>query len=308
MRRLFAVLVVLVVVTAGCGRAPLPPVAPTAPAPVPAAAPAPAQMRVKASGTAKDDLPHLRAQLAWLERVGDCIPQDRELSLALDAYDGKLVACVQVMTRRDVSVMLDPVNYACWDVDPATGQVAKRRDLGRAYFDCRDGACPPGETRRFVSYDGTAQVLASETELTIARRPGDAPVRTLPFTMELFLRGSVTYVGARLFVLDPDGPAVHVLDDRSGKAIDKLDGISVHVVDGGHVLVGGAGDEDHILYDLVSGKRTKVIRGAEYLETMVALKGAYYAVDGEARRLVALDPRTLQPQRSLPLRTCPVTP
>jgi hypothetical protein len=264
----------------------------------------PLDVHVPESGTALDDLPHRREQLKWLARVGDCLPQDRELPIVLDVYDKRLVACVAVFTRRDVTVQLDPVHYACWNVDPSTGNVTKRSDLGRDYFACRDGSCPPGfPTKRWVSHDGTQEIRAGVDELAIVSRPGGAPVRTikLGYDAEGAMRDSFTLVGRSLIQLEG---SVYIRDDR-GALRGEVPGIGVHVVDEDHVLVQSL-DGDHVLYQLSTNKRTTVIRGADYLEKMVRFGGTFYAVDSDPRRLVVLDPRTLQPQRTLPLRTCPL--
>lgn len=294
-------MLVAMLTLAGCG--------PRAATPVPARAAAPGDEivahDVRPSTNAKDDLPHLRARLAWLDRVGDCIPVDEDLLLALDAYDGKLVACAQVITRRGASVFFDPVSYACWNVDPATGAVAKRRDRGRDYFRCQDGACTAGATAH-VSHDGAHELIVSDGKLAIVRRPGGAPVRELAFPTEDPMRGDLTLVGSSLIYVDRANAAVNVHDDR-GALRTTLAGLSVHVVDDTHILASGM-DGDHILYDLVSGQRTVVARGADYLEAMVRFGGAYYAVDGDARAIVALDPASLQPRHAQPLRTCPLSP
>jgi hypothetical protein len=283
----------------------------------PVAAPqVPRMPQVPPSGSASDDLPHRRRELAWLAKAKDCVPphdpsltltpHGETLSLALDSYDGKLVLCAQAITRRDVSVFFDFVSYACWNVDPATAAVSARADLGRAHFRCQDGACSAGD-RRSISHDGTEVLVFSEAkgELSIVTRPGGAPVRSFPsppaFAGQEFLRGQLTLVGHTIFgIVDS---SITVLDDR-GAARGTLEGRELQVVDAGRVLV--IRDEQHAtLYELATRRTTPIALTAPYIAGAVQHGGAYFAVDGDARKLVLLDGKTLQPKRTLPLRLCP---
>lgn len=263
--------------------------------------------QVHPSGSAKDDFPHLQRELAWLARAKDCVPQKEDLlDLALDSYDGKLVLCAQASTRRDVSVFFDNVSYACWNLDPATAAVTRRADLGRSYFQCQDGACPPLTFNRSVSHDGTKEVVFADDkpELSIRTRPGGALVRSFPappsFAGEELHRGELMLLGDTIFALVDR--AVHVIDDR-GNLRAKLDGIYLHAVDAGHALA-IAYHPRATLYELASGKSTPITLAAPYLAGAVRHGGTWFAVDGDARKLVTLDPKTLQPRRSIPLPLC----
>lgn len=263
--------------------------------------------QVHPSGSAADDFPSLQQELAWLQRAKDCVPQKEGLlELALDSYDGKLVLCAQALTRRDVSVFFDDVSFACWNVDPATAAVTRRPDLGRSYFQCQDGTCPMLTINRFVSHDGTKEVALAEgkAELSIFARPGGALIRS--FTGPATLAGQELHRGELLLlgdtILAVADQVVHVLDSR-GAVRGKLDGHYLHVVDAGHVLA--IRDERRAtLYELASGKSTPISLTARYLERAVRHGGAFFAVDSDARKLVTLDPKTLQSRRSLPLPLC----
>jgi hypothetical protein len=279
------------------------------------APPAPRVPQVIPSGTASDDLPNRRQDFAWLATVGNCVPASRideshpamreVLSVALDSFDGHLVLCAQSSTRRDVSVFFDDVSYACWNVDPATAAVSRRADLGRSYFRCQDGACPPGETYEVISRDGTERLVYSDTkqELSLYTRPGGALVRSFPFPAgagQAFWQDTLTLVGHTIFVVTDGG--IHVLDDR-GKPIGKLGGSNLHVVDEGAVLA--IRDARHAtLYDLATRRSTPIALTSAYLAGAVRHGGAFYAVNSKARKLVTLDPKTLQPVRKLSLPIC----
>jgi hypothetical protein len=262
--------------------------------------------QVPPSGSAGDDLPHRRQDLAWLGSMRNCVPsqaRNEEIELALDSYGGHLVLCAQALTRRDVSVYFDHVSYACWDVDPATAAVSLRPDLGRSYFQCQDGACPPGDTDEVISYDGTELLVHSEDkhELAIFTRPGRKPVRSFAFAEPVDPRG-LTLLGHTILV---EGHGISVLDDH-GTSLAKLEGIEVHVVDEGHVLVVRDIDERQgTLYDLASRKAVPIRLAAPYVAGAVRHAGALFAVDSNARKLVTLGPKTFQPGRALPLPICP---
>jgi hypothetical protein len=282
---------------------------------VPAAPPAPQVPQYPASGTASDDLPHRRQALAWLATVGNCVPRSRYdeaiplapegLPLALDSFDGRLVLCAQSATRRDVSVFFDDVSYACWNVDPATAAVSRRADLGRSYFRCQDGACPEGDTFEAISRDGTERLVYDEAKqaLSLFTRPGGALVRSFPFPRGAdlaFWRGTLTLVGHTIFVVTEDG--ILVLDDR-GKPLGKLSGSELNVVDEGAVLA--VRDERHAtLYELATRKSTPIALAAPYLAGAIRHGGGFYAVNSKARKLVKLDPKTLQPLRTLAFPIC----
>jgi hypothetical protein len=328
------IVVIVALVIASCERSaerPASPASPASPPPTasspPAPAPAPAITgsagsasapgasapdpgdripQVHPSGSAADDFPSLKQELAWLARAADCVPQKEGLlELALDSYDGKLVLCAQGLTRRDVSVFFDEVSYACWNIDPATAAVTRRADLGRSYFQCQDGTCPMLTINRFVSHDGTKEVALAEgkAELSIFARPGGALIRSFAGPAALagqeLHRGNLILLGDTIFAV---ADQVHVLDSR-GAVRGKLEGNHVHVVDAGHALV----IQDHrraTLYELASGKSTPISLTARHLAGAIRHGGTFFAVDSDTRKLVTLDPKTLQPRRSIPLPLC----
>lgn len=269
----------------------------------------PRVMQVPPSGSAGDDFPHRKRELAWLAKARDCVPpRDDTVTLALDAYDGRLVLCAQAMTRRDVSVFFDEVSYACWNLDPATAAVSRRADLGRAYFRCQDGTCQAGDFNKAISYDGTEEIVLTEAtqEVSIRARPAGTLVRSFKgpaaFAGQELLRGHLTLVGHTIFAVFDY--SILVLDDRGG-ARGKLEGIDLHVVDEGHVLAIRDIEGQHAtLYELATRKATPIALTAKYLAGAVRHGGTFFAVDGDARKLVTLDPKTLQPRRALPLPIC----
>lgn len=264
-------------------------------------------LRVPRSGSAKDDFPHLKKELAWLAKAQTCVPsQDEQIRLALDSYGGKLVLCAQVSTRRDVSVFFDDVSYACWNVDPTSAAVSRRADFGRSYFQCQDGSCQPGDHNKAVSYDGTQQVVLAEAkpELSVLARPAGTLVRSFSappaFGGQELLRGELTLVGHTIFgIVDQ---TIYMFDDQ-GSMRGKLDGNSLQVADDGHVLA--VRDEQHAtLYEIATRKSTPITLAAPYIAGAVRHAGTFFAVDGENGKLVTLDPKTLQPRRSLVLPIC----
>lgn len=156
-----------------------------------------------------------------------------------------------------------------------------------------------------ISRDGTERLVYDEAkqELSLFTRPGGALVRSFPFPLGAdlaFWRDTLTLVGHTIFVVADDG--IHVLDDR-GKPLGKLSGSDLHVVDEGAVLA--VREERHgTLYDLATRKSTPIALTSPYLAGAVRHGGAFYAVNSKARKLVKLDPKTLQPQRTLALRIC----
>ena len=272
------------------------PTTPTTPAPT---KPAPLVKR-----EANNDLPHLRAKLApLLAPMTSCVPRadllgdpDGEpLELRLDALAGKLVACATMMTARGGSVYQDPVMYACWDVDPASGHVARRTDLGRTYLSCSDGSCPPGAVTSVASYDNTSRLVLDPVAHTFA-----IGSRTFAAPAELVepLRGDLTYIGHTIFAIVD--ASVHVLDDR-GAQRTALPGISVHVVDDTHVLIADA--DDHLVeYDLVANK-SHAITAPPYAARAIAIGTALYAIDDQ-RRLAVLDPTAFAVRSVLSLAIC----
>jgi hypothetical protein len=281
------------------------PAEPVVPAAMPPTPPPPTQ--------ANDDFSHRRARLApLLAATRDCVPradllglEDEPVTLALDVLDDHLVACAQVLTRRGGSVFLDPVSYACWNVDPKTAAVTRRPDLARAYLRCQAGGCAPYDDRTVTGYDGTEQVTFYDArhELAITTRAG-AAVRSFASPPELAgaepLRGDLTYVGHTIFAV-ADG-AVLVLDDH-GRALGRVTGHDVHVLDASHVLV--TEDDQHAtLHDLATRATRRVELPAPYAAEAVRFHDALYAIDGE-RRLAVLDPDTFRVRQTRPFVACP---
>ena len=292
-----------------------------APSPTPAAAPradagAPTVPMV-VKEWAFDDHEHTTEALAPLFAKADaCIPThddpdqpDHSLRVAIDAFGGKLVACAQQLTREHGSVFLQPVSYACWDVDPATGKLARRTDLARSYFACQDGcdgdrAYGHGQ----VSYDGKRVVTWDDDEthpLEVYERKSDdsrgAKLGTVAATengQQLDLLGLV-FVGDALI----EGSGTPNVFDLTGKSVAKLPEGELRVVDEMHVIV--LGEKSATLYDTASHKQSKVTIEA-FTSGPVRLGGAAYALDN--RTLVVLDGKTFKKdarKKPLPLATCP---
>lgn len=280
--------------------------APTAPVPIGISQPGPPRTE------ANDDLPHRRAQLTpLLATAHDCVPranllgpEDEPVTLALDTFDGHLVACAQVITRRGGSVFLDPVSYACWNIDPKTAAVTRRADLARSYLRCQAGGCAPYEDRTVTSYEGTEQLTFDDAkhELAITTRAG-AAVRSFASPPELAgaepLRGDLTYVDHTIFAVAEQ--TVLVLDDH-GRVLGHAAGRDVHVIDAGHVLV--AQDDQHAtLYDLATHATRRVQLPAPYAAEAVRFHDALYVID-DARQLAVLDPGTFRVRQTRPLAVC----
>lgn len=261
---------------------------------------------------ANDDFPHRSARVPpLLAAARDCVPRadllgpdEEAVTLALDTVDDHLVACAQVVTRRGGSVFLDPVSYACWNVDPKTAAVTRRADLARSYLRCRAGGCAPYEDRTETSYEGTEQLAFDDAkhEFTITTRTG-AAVRSFASPPELAgaepLRGDLTYVGHTIFAVA--GETVLVLDDH-GRALGHAAGSGVHVMDAGHVLV--TEDEQHAtLYDLATHATRRVQIPAPYMAEAIRFHDMLYAID-DARRLAVLDPSTFRVRQTHPLVVC----
>ena len=252
---------------------------------------------------ANDDFPHTAARVAPLV-VGkrDCIPDvpDAETTIALDSYGGKLVACLQVITRRDVSAFFDRVSYACWNLDPKTARLAQRADRGRAYFACQDGSCT--EMNRTTSYDGKTTLAFDDAKhtITIAAARGGKVVRTFAAPEELagheLLGDDLLLLGAVWFAHVDE--TVHVFDDR-GKQLAKLGASAVHVLDATHVLL--TGDVPRI-YDVAARSTRDVTLPGEFAAQAVVHAGGLYAMDGRA--FVTLDGKTFRERSRIPLATC----
>ena len=255
---------------------------------------------------ANDDLPHTRAKLAPLVAgKRDCIPNvpDSEASVALDSFDGKLVACLQVVTRRDISVFFDRVSYACWNLDPKTAKLERRDDLGRSWFACQDGSCLPGYMNRTVAYDGKTTLAFDDAKhvVTIAARDGKV-VRTFAAPKELagqeLLAHELTLVGAIWFAHVDD--ANLVFDDR-GKQLAKLAGADVQVLDATHVLVAAVAGKGTI-FDVTARSTREVELPGDFAEHAVLHAGGLYAM--VERAFVTLDPKTFRERSRVPLKTC----
>jgi hypothetical protein len=283
-----------------------------APPPKPVVAPPVAPVTVP-HGPASDDHEHLAAKLQpLLAPMQSCVPRadliaepegegyGDELELALDVVGNQLVVCAQYATRRGISVFFDPVSYACWNVDPANGHVARRADLARSYFDCQDGSCPPGPLDEVTSYDGASLLVfdGAGHRFTIEARDGE-PIRSFAAPVELVEpgRGELVYVGHTILVIIDK--TIRVLDDR-GAARTTLAGTLVHVVDDDHVVVGG--DDQLALYDLAANTSAP-LGNAKYLTTAVRLGDALYEID-DNRRIFMFSAATFALRGSMPLPTC----
>ena len=258
--------------------------------------------------------------------VGDPADPMHQLGLALDAFDGHLVACAQVPTRRGVSVFFDLVSYACWNVDPATAKLERRLDLARAYFDCASGC---DDNSRAVAYDGKTVVTYAAGKLAIAPRAADgtagAVIRTLPAPAGLgdddeLLRGDLIAL--------PHAIAVHVggefvvIDDSTGTELARAPGIAAGVVDDTHLLVlppppPGTDEVDAppssppppppkftaSLIDVAHKKITHLTLPDNAIADVVSLAGKTYAIAG--RTLLELDAATFAVKSHRALPACP---
>jgi hypothetical protein len=255
--------------------------------------------------SADDDLPHRQRELAPVfAQAPDCIPaynappgnavDDEQLNLAIDALDGKLVVCAQFWTRRDVSVFLDRVSYACWDVDQPTAALTRRRDLGRSYFQCQDGTCPPGQDR-VVSFDGREVVedVRYRGEIEVRSRAKDGTVGEVARTFSTpaalanaeFDGDDLVDVGGALLAVVDD--TVRMYDGR-GAEVARLSGDTIEVVDAGHVLVFLRAHPDRVtVLDLATRRRKDVRHVPRFALQPAALGSKMYALDGHD--LVALD-------------------
>jgi len=245
---------------------------------------------------ANDDLPHHAAKFGPLfDGAKDCIPKSDEVTVALDAYDGKLVACAQVMTRQGASVFLDNVSFACWNVDP-NGKLSRRADLGRSYFECQDG-CPTevGYRNGAIAYDGKKLSLASEDAVTIYERKPDgtkgAVVTTIKPVPDAF-SPDVAYVGGMFL---GDG---HVFDE-TGTELATLPIGDVRVLDDAHVIV--VDGKRGTLFDLTTKKAQTIKLDKPYTSGPVAFGGKAFAIAG--RQLVVLDAK-LKSKRTINLPAC----
>jgi hypothetical protein len=308
---------------------PGPPAPPAPPAPPPPARPIdaaiaaePPGLRVVVRDSAGDDLPHRRAMLVPLfEHAERCIPRGAphqedppqpsdEIVLGLDAFAEQLVVCAQVDTRRGGSVFSDLVSYACWNVDPASGQLERRKDLARAFFACRDGACPP-EATDVASYDGRGLLVYDEAsqpvQLFARNADGSRGARVRSFAVPPELRaldpmhGAFVYVGRAIFVRDGAPARTLALDDE-GHVHGSVAGDDIRVVDDGHVLVIDHRSHRASLFDLSTFATSRVSLDPALASGPVAFAGHAYALAG--RTLVELDPTTFRGRKRLALATC----
>jgi len=290
------------------------------------------RMQVKQSGTANDDFPHrerdMRAKLADAQT---CIPAatpldlenspDDRITLSIDALGHDLVICAQAITRRDVSVYADYVSYACWNIDPTTGWLTRRRDLGRSYYRCQDGSCTPGATSE-ISFDGKSRIEASETKLAIVDRDSGAVRSTITPELDIahqaWVRGDLTYVGTTLFAHIDE--TIVVYDDH-GRRLATLDGRTTHVVSD-HLVMVVAEDLHGTIFDLASHATRQIkVPGCPspsedqmqkcwdslkltHMEDAVEFRGALYGIDNETRQLVIVDPKTYRQRSAKQLAIC----
>lgn len=229
--------------------------------------------------TAKDDLAHRKTELApMFANTDTCIPSETvDARWDLDAYDGHVVVCMQAMTRRGTSVFSDMVNYACWNVDPATGKASKRGDLGRSYFRCQDGACAPDSGHRAVSWDGASILTVDDKTVRVTDKAGKERASfATPKALQRqnFQSGDLTLVGHTIFAIYDD--VVHAYSD-AGKDLGSFDGRDLHVIDAtlvASLLPAGDGGS---LFDLTTNKATPL---PDYqLFGAARLGSSYYRLD-----------------------------
>lgn len=247
--------------------------------------------------SANDDLSHHTARFAPLfANAQTCVPRSKELTLALDVYDGKVVACAQALTRQAGSVFLNMVSFGCWDVDVATGKLALRADKGRSHFACQDGC--PGEEGFFggtISYNGARVAMFDDTTMTVFERKTDgshgrmiATVSPVPEALDAM----AVYLGG--FLLTAGGAY-----DDGGRHVAKLPQGDIRVLDEGRaVIVKG---KRATVFALAS-KEMQLFRLADaYTSGPIALGEHAYALKG--RTLSILDSRFGR-QRTVALATC----
>jgi hypothetical protein len=319
---------------------PLPVAAAPAPTPAPDPVAPPRVYRLPRPGSAKDDFPHRRAAMVpRLAAAQSCVPRSEEnaedpghdtLTIELDHLGSELVACVQQPTRRDVSVFFDVVSYACWNVDPATGHLTRRADLGRSYYRCQDGGCATDGNNQATSFDGTARVVLDGAKIAMRARPGDAELASFPtpaaFVGKELLRGEIAYIGHLIFLRSQsDNSAQFEVFDERGTQVATLSGRELQVVDDDLVLAIGdelratafdprtrttralssAGcthDDFHEAPEPSPGCRAAV--AATHFDA-VRFKGKLYGIDQIKRALVELDPATFRERKRVPIATCP---
>ncbi len=289
-------------------------------------------------GPANDDFPHRRADLApWLLHADACIPprdalqrghddsglpDDGALLLALELYDDHLVACTDACSRAAATRCSSTASAtrALQDVDAATGKLARRADLPRAYMDCRDGGCPPGDNAAWPSYDGHEVVVrdvrstcmfdvyaardaqGSRGKKLRSFKTPDDPVGE-PATSIAADLGGVVFVGVpedKVVVIDErgrelhhePGSFVHVVDATTARILDN----PLHAVDFDVVarrataiaLPGCLADELGSPSDQRSTQCSDAL-ATTHLGDAVRLKGTLYAVADAGRRLLVVD-------------------
>jgi hypothetical protein len=312
----------------------------------PAAAPPPPRV-VRTPGPANDDYPHrVHAIAPWLSHADACIPPsdallrgqpehglpgDDDLTIALDAYADHLVACAQLLTRRGNSVFFDQVSYACWNVDPARGTLARRTDLPRAYLDCRDGRCAPAAAE-WPSYDGKEVVVRDDDRRAFdvfARDPDGKHGRRLRTIAEpadpvgepaeiVADLGGVVFIAVEdsiVAVDERDRPVAHFKATRA----EILDATTVRiVVNPLHVVDVDVAARRSLAFalpgctaDELTGRRDQVSPTCDdalvsaHLVDAIRFGDVLYAIDNAGRRLDVLDPATYRATASRSLAVCP---
>ncbi len=277
--------------------------APPAVAPLPpdAAPPGPRMPVVKT--WAYDDLPHRTAELApVIEHANDCIPsaaKDRngepiELSVAIDAFDGKLVACLQSLTRQGGSVFFDRVSHVCWNVDPASGKLTRRSDLSRAFFACQDG-CDGNEDVSYhagtISYDGhRVAVWPEEPEgpITIYELPAKKQVTS-------FKQDALDFTALYLGNVLIEGAAY----DETGTEIAKLPAGEARVLDDTRAII--VDGKQATIFNVSTKRAQAVTLDRAYTAGPVAFAGGAFAIAG--RKLFVLDQK-LKLKKTINLPAC----
>ena len=309
-----------------------PPATPIAAAPAAdAATPDLREEHVIPSGSANDDLPHrTREMRAMLATAQTCVPAatpldlenspDDRITLSIDAFGPDLVICAQAVTRRDVSVYADYVSYACWNIDPRTGWLTRRRDFGRSYFRCQDGSCPAGATSE-ISFDGKSRIDTTDITFDIVDRDSGTVRRTIKPDLDIkhqaWVRGDLTYVGTTLFAHIDDN--IVIFGDR-GTKLATLPGRATHVVSE-HVVMVTGDDFAGTVFDLTSHTTRRITVPScpttedqmqrcmdslklSHLDDAVEFRGVLYALDNDARKLVIVDPKTYRQRSTKQLAIC----
>lgn len=274
------------------------------------------------SGSAGDDLPHktkdMRVRLAKAQTclprgvkfVEGEMPPDDAVFVILESRGDELSICAQAETRRDASVFMDPVSYACWNIDPKTGFLTRRNDIVRGWFSCADGTCTP-DTREWPSYEGS-RILRIEDEaknVEILDRSTHKLVGSFVRPADFgngYVTGEVALIGSSVVSVDVDGKKVLVYD-LTGKRVASAPATQFHVASPDVVITGDERLHLHRL-DLTRRAVTKIDPPAaakDYWWSALEYRGTTYALDQASRQLLVLDPKTYTVTSKKQLAICP---